>query len=167
MKFPLCYICIKSGILCPRCQELIDRGEYDDLDLKIMKALLNLESKFPELKNVEYHKTLKIDNLVIVMLSNISRNIPWGKLSRALAESLECNAKFRFVEKTSDFKKIASQLLTPVRVLGVNILWLPDGSQQNIVRISKSEVRFLPADLNTLEQALRMICNTEVRIRVE
>jgi transcription antitermination factor NusA-like protein len=75
--------------------------------------------------------------------------------------------KVRVLEKTNSIKNSAVQLLSPARVLGVNTVWMPDGSVQYVIRVSKSEKRLLPAEAQLLESALTKIHSTPVRIRVE
>ncbi|RLG73353.1 MAG: transcription elongation factor NusA [Thermoprotei archaeon] len=166
-KLPLCTICVKSGLLCPRCQRLVERGDYDDIDIEIMKILLELEeSKFTILKDVVYYKSYKADNMYVIVLSG-NKLSPYmlGKIAKKLSEKLE--GKVRIIEKTGSLRRMASQLLLPANVLGVNILWLPDGSWQSIVRVSKSDSKALPAEKEVLEEILTKLSGMEVRIRFE
>ncbi len=132
-----------------------------------MKALVELEEQFRGLKDVVYHKSVRVDGLIIVIITpspGLNR-FTLNKIGRVLSEKL--GAKVRFVEKTSDVKKLAVQLLYPVRVLGVNTLWLPDGSTHYIVRISKRDERSLPAPKELIEQALSQLASSTVKIRAE
>jgi len=87
-------------------------------------------------------------------------------VSKALQEKLKVKT-VRIVEKVNDLKASASQLLSPARVLGVNTLWLPDGTVQYVVRVAKNEKRFLPSGTTELERALSKLYSTTVKIRVE
>jgi len=167
MKLPLCQIDVKSGILCPRCQSLVDKGEYDEWDIKVMRALLELEeSKMSFLRDFTYHKTLTTHELLVVIVS-APKTSPYilARIGKALSDKL--NMKVRVVEKTSSLKQLAGQVLAPAQVLGVNMLWLPDGSWESIVRISKHDTRVLPAKIETLEDILSRINGFPVRIRAE
>lgn len=171
MKTPLCHICIKSGILCPRCQGLVDSGEYDEVDIDVMKVLLELESKtFQELKNMSYHKSYLIGDLLVVQLSGKPLS-PYqlSRLAKHIADKLrdKYNVKVRVVEKTGDLRRMASQLLSPARILGVNTLWLPDGSFESIIRISRYDEKILPAQKEILEEALSKIFKATVKVRFE
>jgi len=164
----MCTVCVKSGILCPRCQSLVDRGEYDEVDMEVQKALLELEEKthWPQLKDLVYHKSYKTNNLYIIVVSG-SHLPPYfiAKFARKISEKLK--SKVRIVEKTSSLKKMAAQLLVPANVLGVNILWLPDGSWQSIVRVPKKDSRLLPAKKENLEEILTKLSEMVVKIRFE
>ena len=89
----------------------------------------------------------------------------WIKIARILQEKL--NMKVRVLEKTNNIKSSAVQLLSPARVLGVNTVWMPDGSVQYVIRVSRTERKLLPAEAQVLESALTKIHSTPVRIRVE
>ena len=171
MRTPLCHICIKSGILCPRCQELVDSGEYDELDIDVMKTLLELEEEaFQELKDMNYHKSYLVENLLVIQLSGKSLS-PYRltKIARQVAEKLKdkYNVKVRIIEKTGELRKMASQLLSPARILGVNTLWFPDGSFESIIRVSKLDERLLPARKEVIEEILSKILNATVKVRFE
>ncbi|MFP3259999.1 MAG: transcription elongation factor NusA [Sulfolobus sp.] len=168
MKIPLDYICVKSGLLCNRCQSLIDKGEVENFEVEVMKILLELEeTQFKELKDSVYHKALKVDNLLILIVTSGPSMTyqKWVKIAKILQERL--GMKVRILEKSNSIKSTAVQLLTPARVLGVNTVWLPDGTVQYVVRVSKYEKKFLPADEASLETVLSKIHSTPVRIRVE
>jgi hypothetical protein len=58
-------------------------------------------------------------------------------------------------------------LLFPAKILGVNTVWLPDGSVQYIVKLPKNERRYLPASPWTSKRRLSKIHSTQVKIKVE
>ena len=168
MKIPLDYVCVRSGLLCNRCQSLIDNGEVFDYEVQIIKILLELEeTQFKELKDCIYHKAYKLDNLLILLVSSGQEMTQQKliKIARILQEKL--NMKVRVLEKTNNIKSSAVQLLSPARVLGVNTVWMPDGSVQYVIRVSRTERKLLPAEAQVLESALTKIHSTPVRIRVE
>jgi transcription antitermination factor NusA-like protein len=168
MKIPLDYVCVRSGLFCDRCQSLVDEGKVDDFDIEVIKILLDLEeSQFKELKDSTYDKAIKLNHLVILLVNSgpTMTQQKWIKVAKILQDKLR--VKVRVLEKTNSIKNSAMQLLSPARVLGVNTVWLPDGSVQYVIRVSKTERRMLPAEAGLLESALSKIHSTAVRIRVE
>ena len=169
MKIPLDYICVRTGSLCNRCQSLVDSGQVEPFEVDVMKALLDIEeSQVKELKDSVYHKAFKIDDkLMVIIVSSGPKMTPqlWIKVAKILQERF--NIKVRILEKTSNIKDSAVRLLSPAKILGVNTVWLPDGSVQYIVRVPRNEKRFLPASPIELEDALSKIHSTQVRIKVE
>ena len=60
--------CVKSGILCRKCQEKIEKGQITDLDLKIIRLLTELEKENPALQDVTYHKAVEAENNVVILV---------------------------------------------------------------------------------------------------
>ena len=168
MKTPLCTFCLKSGILCPKCQEKVEKGEVSELDIQIAKELLELETRFPTLKDAELKKCVEIGPLVIILVGekDVSSVIgPSGKIVKLLSKKL--NKKIRIVGESTDIRKSIQDLLAPAEVLGVNIVWLPDGSYEKKIRVRRSDAKKLPTNIETLEEAIRCLLNERFRIVME
>ena len=115
MKTPFCIFCLKSGILCSRCQEKVDKGLFSELDIKVCKKFLELEERFQELKEVEFIKALKIKGLTIILVK-VPRGFPkrvWFEISRILRREF---GSVRIIEKGYDIKSMIEQLLAPVKI---------------------------------------------------
>jgi hypothetical protein len=169
MKIPLDYICVRTGSLCNRCQSIVDSGQVEPFEVDVMKVLLDIEeSQVKELKDSVYHKAYKIDDRLLVLVVSSGPRMTqqlWIKVAKMLQERL--NIKVRIIEKTPNVKDSAIRLLFPAKILGVNTVWLPDGSVQYIVKLPKNERRYLPASPLDLEEALSKIHSTQVKIKVE
>ncbi len=171
MKIPLDYVCVKTGVLCPRCQKLVDTGEVDEFEVGVMKALLDLEEKvdFRFLKEAKYVKAMKTNGILVLILDINDPQIQpriLGRLGRALSDRLKM--RVRVINKAQGgIRELARQLIYPARVSGVNTLWLPDGTVEHIVRIPRSDSRYLPANTHALEEILSRITGMNIRIRTE
>lgn len=168
VKIPLDHICLKTGLLCPRCQALVDSGEVHRDEIPIMKVLVELEEdgSFRGLRNAKYVKSLRLKNLTVVVLKAKSLTpTELSKIAKRLGEAL--GSRVQVVEHTSDIKKMMAELVSPASITGVNMIWLPDGTTQYIVRISRYEEKLLPARRDVLEEALSKLLNAQVKIKVE
>lgn len=171
MRIPLDHVCVKTGVLCPRCERLVSLGEVAAFEVDVMRGLLELEEKvdFRFLKEARYVKSLEENNMLVLVIELPDLNMHprvLARLGRALSEKIK--RKVRVINVTSgNLRTIAAQLMHPARVIGVNTLWLPDGTVQYVVRILKSDNRYLPASRDTLEQILSSIAGKAVKIRVE
>ncbi len=169
MKIPLDYICIKSGVLCPRCRKLIESGEVAEYEVDVIRSLIELEEKeqqFRFLRDTSYIKTYRVDDLYIVILEmpdNVHSHMI-ARLSRALSDKL--GARVKVIRKSNDVKNVIAQILSPARIQGINTVWLPDGSVQHIVRIPRYDARYLPASIESLEKLFREMFNEVFRIRI-
>lgn len=171
MRIPLDHICVRSGVLCPRCQGLVDSRVVESYEVDVMRVLLDLEDKpeFKFLKDAVYHKTLKLADLLVITIQlpdSLTNQRLINKLDKQLSEVL--GIKVRVIDKSvNNIRSIAFQLVTPARISGINTLWLPDGSVQYIVRIPKSDSRYLPASKEVIEEVLSTLVGSSVRIRTE
>jgi RNA-binding protein YhbY len=158
-------------VLCPRCQGLVDSRVVEPYEVDVMRVLLDLEDKpeFKFLKDAVYHKTLKLADLLVITIQlpdSLTNQRLINKLDRQLSEVL--GIKVRVIDRSvNNIRSIAFQLVTPARISGINTLWLPDGSVQYIVRIPKSDSRYLPASKEVIEEVLSTLVGSSVRIRTE
>ncbi|RLG77129.1 MAG: transcription elongation factor NusA [Thermoprotei archaeon] len=170
MRIPLDYICIKSGILCPRCQRLVDSGVVSNLDVELMKALLDIEenqSNFRFLKESSYVRSVQQGRMIVVIL-DIPDTVPQQtliRLSRLLSERLG-GFKVRIVRNSNDLKSMVSQIVAPARIMGINTVWLPDGSVQHVIRMPRYDARLLPAPMKDIETLLTQLFKYNFRIKL-
>jgi transcription antitermination factor NusA-like protein len=171
LKFPLDHVCIKTGILCPRCQKLVSLGGIESFEVEVMRRLIELEED-QELKkymqNLSYVKAYRFEDSIVVLIQR-SGDVPhdiYQRLSRILSESLR--ARVRVINGSSrDLKSIASQLLFPARILGINIVWLPNGTSFHVLRVSKRDLRYISIPIEAAEKILSLIIGSDVQIRGE
>ncbi len=170
MKIPLDYLCVKTGVLCPRCQGLVSSGQVSEYEVDVLRALLDLEEK-PEFKFLHestYVKSFKNDDVLIVVIEEPNELIDprvLSRLSKSLSEYL--NVKARVITNVKDLKELVKQLVFPARISGVNTVWLPDGSVEHIIRVPRQESRYLPIRRELLEEVLTKIVGSVVRVRTE
>lgn len=154
-------------MFCDKCQAKIDKGQVSDLDVDVMRAFLKLEGEIRELKDVAYVKSILEDGFLLVLLENV-RSLPQQKIRKiTLQLEEELGYKVRVVERSPNMRQLAAQLLAPVRVLGINTIWLPDGSEERYVRISEFDIRMLPAGIEVIEGILTKLYAVTVKIKPE
>lgn len=165
MKLPICYFCARTKVLCRSDLQRLESGEISELDVDIAHELVLLrEKRYHDLDNIEFVGAMKIGNMTILIargLDKVSRTT-LIKVSRHLEE--RGFGRIRFVEGEQDVRSIVEQVVSPSRVLGVNILWLPDGSSEYTVRIPKVDSRKMPVRKEIAEEILERILGQYVRI---
>lgn len=167
MKTPICFFCAKSGVLCPRCQEKLDKGEVTEADVEVSKWFIDYEAKNPQLRDYVIHRTVKVPKMMIIMVSGgggADRAL-LTKLSRQLSDEKRTNV--RIVEKTSSIKRRLEQIVTPARVMGANTVWLPDGSWESTIRMPRSDMRKMPLDPKSAEEAIKILAGEIIHIVFE
>ncbi len=138
------------------------------LDVDVSDALLEISSGKlgEELKDVEYVKSYEIGNLLIVVLKGIK------SLPRVVIQQLEHELERRFdkrvkvVEKGVNINELATQLASPARILTVSTSWLPDGTTETVVRISRQELKRLPFRPSELAKVLSQISGSNIRVEI-
>jgi transcription antitermination factor NusA-like protein len=163
LRIPLDVICVKTGILCPSCQRKVDEGLVQPYEVDIMRKLLELEEEVKQLKNLEYVKSYDLGSVLIVVLKGeqVDPEVI-RKIRQALSKALD--RKVRVVIKVPEAREVASQVLIPLTVKGVNVVWMPDGTEKYVVRV-KGPIRKLPAPKEELEKVLSDILGAPIEIR--
>lgn len=162
MKYPLDRICVKSGIFCTSCQRKLDLGEVDKEEVEIIKTLMELEESYVEFRKGEYVKSYVVNNTVIILLRNGWEAGEIGKLVKTLSSKL--NKRVKIIQSTSDYRSIVEQILSPIHIIGINRVWLPDGSEQFSITVSRRDRRRLE-NISEWEKLLTKLLGKPTRIR--
>lgn len=134
ITIPLDKICVKSGVLCPRCETLVSSGKYNDLDVKVMKALVEVEGRYKGV-DMRYVKSYQVDDVVYVLAESASK-LPTSlgaDIRRALGS--EEISRVVVLEHKKDRQQLLSDLIAPYQLLGLQEVYLPDGSQVSVMRV--------------------------------
>lgn len=170
MKIPLDYYCVMTGLLCPRCQEKVRRGEVQEFEVGVMRELLNLEKQvdFRFLVQTEYVQSHESPRMLVILIRS---GLPEArapanlrKLERRLSKTFKKKVKVINIAGEG-FTQIASHLLWPARVLTVSTTFLPTGDETLTISVPRSDARYL-RDSEFLEQILSKIAGKPVRLRV-
>ena len=128
MKGPICAVCLKSGILCRACGEKVRRGEVSDTDIRVSRIVLRLSRTKRSLRDITLKQVVESDNLMVIICEQgdaanvIGRS---GLVVKRLEKELD--KPVRIVEESGDVKGFIANLLHPVPLLGMNILYRPEG----------------------------------------
>jgi len=138
VKAELCQFCLKSGILCSKCQEKVRKGEISETDLKIARLLLSLEEKYPPLQDVYFHKAVEADGILAILVErgDVAKMLSYGgKITKILSQ--KTGKKIRVLEYNSDERKFLEDLFAPLNIITINKIWLPDGTTETRVILKK------------------------------
>jgi len=161
----VCHFCLKSGILCPKCQAKLRLGEISETDLKIGRLLLSLESTYPALQDIYYHKAVETDGTIalIVGKGDVARLLSHGgKILRALNEKTE--KSIRVLEYGADDRKFLEDLFAPLSIITINTIWLPDGSQETRVILRKRGRKPPALNVAALKQIAQKVRGVTLRV---
>jgi transcription antitermination factor NusA-like protein len=165
VKTELCSFCLKSGILCQKCLAKLESGEVSEFDLKIARALLALEEKYPSLQNVYFHGAVDVDKTIAIIVSpgDVPRLLGYGgKIVRTLSD--EIGRSIRVLEHGVDDRKFLEDLFAPLSILAINTIWLPDGSTETRVILRKRRGTQLPFDVKALKEIAGKVRHMTLRV---
>ncbi len=169
MKIPFCTFCVKSRMFCAKCQSLLDSGgEYEELDVDVIDKLLSMEQKYKQyLSDVSYSKSYKVRNLLLIAMVGIRGGIP-KSIVKQMEEELtsELGINVRLVEHTTKVNELATQLTYPARIYSISMAWLPDGTNETIIKIPRHETGRLPFKPTELGKVLSKLTRENVKVEV-
>jgi len=161
----VCHFCLKSGILCPKCQAKLRLGEISETDLKIGRLLLSLESTYQNLQDINYHRAVETDSILalIVGKGDVARLLSHGgKILRTLNE--KTGKSIRLLEYGADDRKFLEDLFAPLNIITINTIWLPDGSEETRVILRKRGRKPPPINVDALKQIAQKVRGTTLRV---
>ena len=160
--------CIKSGILCRKCQEKIEKGQITDLDLKIIRLLSDLEKENPTLQDVTYHRAVEADDNLAILVDrrDMGRMLSGGaKVVRAISDSL--GKRVKVLGYGGDDRQFLDDLFSPLSILTLNTIWIPDGSTETKVILVGRQPKRMPIDLEIVKRLAKQLRNMTLRIEFE
>ena len=167
MEFPVCSFDLRSGIFCPNCEAKIRSGEVTELDIRVMKALQELEKSIPQLGGLAYRKSVQVDGMLFVVLGegSFARLTPpqQANLRKRLGEALGVNV--RLLEDSRNINRFIQSLVAPARIVVVNRIWLPDQSEE--MRVVLDSERSLRLKKEVVEEVVNKIKGVVVRLDFE
>ena len=138
MRLPVCNFDIESDMLCPNCQAKLDRGEITGFDIQISKWLFEKEKQYPSLDDLTLRKAaIAGPNLILVVNKNnkellLAEDTLIQELTQEYGEPI-------IVEGTPKLRRIVREFIAPANEVGVNSLWLPDGTKESIVMLREED----------------------------
>jgi transcription antitermination factor NusA-like protein len=134
MKAPICNVCLKSDVLCSKCEEKLENGEITDLDIKVSRVLKELSNEHGSLRDSEIVKVYDTENVVVIVTGPddgakvVGRK---GEIVKKVAD--EVGKPIRVVEKAENDRDVINGLLSPGEIQSINTVFKPEGESQKIV----------------------------------
>jgi len=165
VKAALCNFCLKSGILCSKCQGKLKSGEVSETDFNIARLLLSLEEKYPSLQDVHFHKAVEANDVLAILVKrgDVPRLLGYGgKIIKALGE--KTGKTIRVLEYGVDDRKFLEDLFVPLSILTINTIWLPDRTTETRVILRRRGHQRIPIDVKALKEIAQKIRGMTLRV---
>jgi transcription antitermination factor NusA-like protein len=149
----ICHFCLKSGMLCSKCQTRLKLGEITKTDLEIGRLLMSLETTYPPLQDIYFYKAIGHDDVLALVVGrgDVARLLSYGgKILRAVRDKI--GKTIRVLEYGVDDRKFLEDLFAPFEILTINTIWLPDGTTETRVILKKRGRRIPHFNIEALKQ---------------
>lgn len=167
MKTPICSFCAKTGILCPNCEAKLRGGHISKADVIVSVQLTKLAEKLPELDKVTLIRALDIDRGYVLVLKA-------GDLAALRRESQtiqkiesELQKKVWFIEGEASDRKMLEDLFYPIKIVTVNMVWLPDGSKLTKAIILGRKTEKFPLDIDQVKRVVKEVRGIDLLVEFE
>ncbi len=160
--------CVKSGILCRRCEEKLEKGQITELDLKVIQRIVELEKDNPVLQDVTFHRAVEADGLMAVLVDkkDMPRLLGGGaKIVKDLGETF--GKRIKLISYGGDDREFLEDLFSPLSILTINTVWIPDGSTETKVILTGRQPRNMPVDLDKVRKIAQELKGMTLRTEFE
>lgn len=167
MQLPICSFDAKTGILCPKCEAKLKSNHISKSDVDVSKKLAKLVDKIPELdKTTLIHGMDVAGDTVLVMGKGGHDKL---RKKHTLFKQLENELKNNLwiVDSETSNRQILEDVFFPVKILTVNVVWLPDGSKLTKVIVPGRKTKRFPLNLNQVKNVVKAVRGIDLLIEFE
>jgi len=159
LEFPVCTFDLRTGVLCSKCEEKLNKGEITGFELEVMRLLLEAERIIPQAASLTYLRSFRInEHIFIVFKARDLSSLPAPILSQ-LKEFLtkKLGPRLVILEDNPDLNSLVQTLVAPARLLTINKVWLPDQSVEMKAVVEDDKKLKIPP--NVLSEFVRKFKN--------
>jgi transcription antitermination factor NusA-like protein len=162
----LCEFCLRSGMLCSKCQEKVRSGEVNDLYMGVAQFLLDIESQYPSLQKARLNKVAEAGGYLVLVVGRGDRARfidSTGKLTRDLGDKF--GKRVLVIEEGVNDRGFLEDLFANQHIVTINIIWLPDGSTETrVVLRSRGSRRLSKKRIRALTNIAKKVRNMDLRV---
>jgi transcription antitermination factor NusA-like protein len=156
MQLPVCNFDLESDMLCTSCQAKLDRGDITAFDIEFSKYLLEKEKEHPNLGSLSLQRSTRIEGRLILVVKKKSRDILLAE-ETVINELSERFGDVMVVEGPVKLRRVVRDFIAPANEVGVNSLYLPDGSKESIVMLrgeDRERIKYETDELRSIVSAI-------------
>ena len=133
MRAKICQVCLNSEILCTACQEKVDTGKISVRELEIIRKINALSDKIRGIDKADIKGIYETDSLLAIVCSKDEAPKLIGRGASNIRKlSKDLGKTVRIIEESADKKSFLQNLIYPVPILGLNLIFSSDGEKYRI-----------------------------------
>ncbi|MFL6319367.1 MAG: transcription elongation factor NusA [Nitrososphaeraceae archaeon] len=168
MKTPICTFDAKTGILCAKCETKLRLGHLKQTDVEGAIKITKLAEHNQDINKFTMVGAAKVDGDFVLILRGSDISVLRANTMLPTKFEHEFQSKVWFVEAEATDKRFIENLFFPLRVLTVNLIWLPDGNKLTRVIIAgKSNNSESKTTIEKIKKIAKEIRNIELLVEFE
>ena len=121
-------------MLCTNCQARLNRGELTHFEIEFSKWLLEKGKEYPSLVDLTLQRAAKAGDRLILVVKKRGKELILGE-EELVSEMTEQFGEPLIVEGPTKLRRTIREFIHPANEIGVNSLYLPDGSKESVVKL--------------------------------
>jgi hypothetical protein len=168
LKIPICTFDAKTGILCAKCETKLRLGQLKQADVEGAIKLTKLADRNQDINKFTLMGAAKVDGDFVLILRGSDISVLRSNTMLATKFEDEFQTKVWFVEAEANDKRFIENLFFPIKVLTVNLIWLPDGNKlTRVVVDGKSDNFESKTTIEKIKKIAKEIRNIELLVESE
>jgi transcription antitermination factor NusA-like protein len=164
LKTPICSFDAKTGSLCSKCESKLKTGHLSVGDVEASIKLTRLAEKNNILDKFTLVGAYKIEEKLVLILTPSDISILRSDIELLNKIKKEFNDNVWFVESGASERRFIENLIFPIKILSINLVWLPDGNKLTKIIISNKKNQNKKIDSNNVTKIAKEIKNIELLI---
>ena len=166
LKSPICSFDAKTGVLCSKCEAKLVAGDITHDDVEASTKLARIADRNQDVNKFTLLRGVRVDGDIVLVLRSPDVNAVRG--NSALSERIESDfgQKVWFVESEASDRRFIEGLFLPLKVLSVNLFWLPDGNKLTKV-IASGNIAKSRFDLGKVQKIVKAVRNIELLVEFD
>jgi transcription antitermination factor NusA-like protein len=139
LKTPICSFDAKTGILCSKCESKLKSGHLTEGDVEASIKLTKLAEKNNTIDKFTLTGAYKLDEGLIMVLPSPDISIIRSDENIMNKIKEEFKENIWIIETGATEKRFIENLVYPVKIDSINLVWLPDGNKLTKIVISEKK----------------------------
>ncbi|HEX2408527.1 MAG TPA: hypothetical protein VHJ38_15090 [Nitrososphaeraceae archaeon] len=164
MRTPICSFDAKTGILCSKCESKLKTGHLSVGDIEASIKLTRLAEKNNIIDKFTLVGAYQIEEKLVLILptADISTLRSDNELLNKIKK--EFNNNVWFVESGATERRFIENLIFPIKISSINLVWLPDGNKLTKIIVSNKKNQNKKVDMNNVTKIAKEIKNIELLV---